>query len=441
MYGRAESEKVLGTRLFFMLVLVAVDALVLILIMTGLSELEYGARIPGALGTLALAIVCNLLAVYLFGGYVLRRQLSFIHIPAQMGAATGLASVIILVVGYAFKLVELDPLLWRTVFLYGMLLFGCWLVLSRLVLAYTIRWFTVIPTWYVWGDSTIIDTIREDVEAIYGEQDVQTYSGTNTTQEVAGVIALPGVLTEDKAEQVVALRMSGIRVFTLEEYYEKFLYRLPVRLMSNSWFATSADFGLLHQEIPLRIKRTIDVLGALIGLLLLGWLMLLISVLVKLQDKGSAIYKQRRVGVNGRSFSLYKFRTMVVDAEKDGAQWTAKGDSRITWLGRYLRAARLDELPQLFNVLRGDMSLIGPRPERPSFVAQLEKKIPFYSYRHAVKPGITGWAQVMYPYGASEEDAERKLEYDLYYIRHFTLMLDMFIVLRTLRVVLFGKGR
>ena len=106
-----------------------------------------------------------------------------------------------------------------------------------------------------------------------------------------------------------------------------------------------------------------------------------------------------------------------------------------------MRAARLDELPQLFNVLRGDMSLIGPRPERPSFVAQLEKKIPFYSYRHAVKPGITGWAQVMYPYGASEEDAERKLEYDLYYIRHFTLMLDMFIVLRTLRVVLFGKGR
>ncbi len=431
----------LGTRLFFMLMLVVVDALVLILIMTGLSELEYGARIPGALGTLALAIVCNLLAVYLFGGYVLRRQLSFIHIPAQMGAATGLASVMILVVGYALKLVELDPLLWRTVFFYGMLLFGSWLMLSRLVLAYTIRWFTVIPTWYVWGDSTIIDTIREDVEAIYGEQDVQSYNGINTEQEVAGVIALPGVLTEDKAEQVVALRMSGIRVFTLEEYYEKFLYRLPVRLMSNSWFATSADFGLLHQEIPLRIKRTIDVIGALIGLLLLGWLMLLISVLVKLQDKGSAIYKQRRVGVNGHSFSVYKFRTMVVNAEKDGAQWTVKGDSRITWLGRYLRAARLDELPQLFNVLRGDMSLIGPRPERPSFVAQLEKKIPFYSYRHAVKPGITGWAQVIYPYGASEEDAERKLEYDLYYIRHFTLMLDMFIVLRTLRVVLFGKGR
>jgi exopolysaccharide biosynthesis polyprenyl glycosylphosphotransferase len=214
-----------------------------------------------------------------------------------------------------------------------------------------------------------------------------------------------------------------------------------VRLMSKSWFATSADFGLLHQEIPLRIKRTIDVLGALIGILLLGWLMLLILILVKLQDGGSAIYKQKRVGVNDRSFSLYKFRTMVIDAEKDGAQWTVKGDSRITRLGKYLRAARLDELPQLFNVLRGDMSLIGPRPERPSFVAQLEEKIPFYSYRHAVKPGITGWAQVMYPYGASEEDAERKLEYDLYYIRHFTLMLDMFIVLRTLRVVFFGKGR
>ena len=431
----------LGTRLFFMLLLVAVDALVLILVMTGLSELEYGARIPGAIGTLALAIVCNLLAVYLFGGYVLRRQLSFIHMPVQMGAATGLASVMILVVGYVFKLVELDPLLWRTVFLYGMLLFGCWLVLSRLALAYGIQWFTVCPTWFVWGDSTILDTIREDVESIYGEQDVQSYSGINPEQEVAGVIALPGVLTEDRAEQVVNLRMSGIRVFTLEEYYEKFLYRLPVRLMSKSWFATSADFGLLHQEIPLRIKRAIDVVGALIGLFILGWLMLLVWVLVKLQDKGAAIYEQKRVGANGYSFSLYKFRTMVIDAEKDGAQWTSKDDRRITRLGKYLRAARLDELPQLFNVLRGDMSLIGPRPERPSFVAQLEKKIPFYSYRHAVKPGITGWAQVMYRYGASEEDAERKLEYDLYYIRHFTLMLDIFIVLRTLRVVLFGKGR
>ena len=432
---------VFGGRLFFMFVLVVLDAMVLVLVMTGMAELEYGARIPGALGTLGLAIGCNLLAVYLFGGYVLRRQPSFIHMPAQMGAATGLAAVMILVIGYVLKLVEFDPLLWRAVFLYGMLLFGLWLVLSRLALAYCIRWFTACPTWLVWGDNAMVGTIAADVEAIYGEQDIQGYGDCEQAQAAAGVIVLSGALNEENAEQVVALRMSGTRIFTLEEYYERFLYRLPVRLMSKSWFVTSADFGLLHQETQLRIKRAVDVAGALTGLVLLSWLMLLVAMLVKLQDGGAALYKQKRVGAGEKPFRVYKFRTMVMNAEKSGAQWTVHGDTRITPLGRFLRVARLDELPQLLNVLHGDMSLIGPRPERPDFVIELEKKIPFYSYRHAVKPGITGWAQVMYPYGSSEEDSERKLEYDLYYIRHFTLMLDMFIVLRTLRVIFFGKGR
>jgi len=153
------------------------------------------------------------------------------------------------------------------------------------------------------------------------------------------------------------------------------------------------------------------------------------------------LYSQLRVGRRGRTFRLHKLRSMTPDAESDNvARWASKNDSRITSVGRFIRKTRLDELPQLFNVIRGDMSLVGPRPERPEFVAQLSKDIPFYSERHWVKPGLTGWAQMLYPYAATEADTKRKLEYDLYYVKNAGTLLDMIILLQTLEVVLFGKG-
>jgi len=153
------------------------------------------------------------------------------------------------------------------------------------------------------------------------------------------------------------------------------------------------------------------------------------------------IFKQERTGLDGRVFRIYKFRSMRADAEQSGPQWATDGDPRVTRVGRFIRAARLDELPQLVNVLRGQMSFIGPRPERPVFNDMLERQIPYYDLRHLVRPGITGWAQVMYPYGASIEDAREKLQYDLYYIKNYSLMLDIAILLKTLRVVVLGKGR
>ena len=152
------------------------------------------------------------------------------------------------------------------------------------------------------------------------------------------------------------------------------------------------------------------------------------------------IYSQTRVGRGGQLFLLHKFRSMRTDAEKMGAQWATENDPRITPVGRFLRATRIDELPQLFNVLRGDMSFVGPRPERPQFVAELAKKIPFYSMRHMVKPGITGWAQICYPYGASEEDSREKLQYDMYYIKNYSFFFDILILLQTVHTVLWGRG-
>ena len=183
------------------------------------------------------------------------------------------------------------------------------------------------------------------------------------------------------------------------------------------------------------------ILAALL-LLVFSPLMLLVALAIKLDSPGSVFYTQVRTGLHGKPFGVYKFRSMYQDAEKrGGAQWAKERDPRITRVGRWLRLTRIDELPQIVNVLRGEMSLIGPRPERPEFDVKLKQKIPYYDVRYLVKPGITGWAQVMYPYGASIEDAYEKLAYDLYYIKNYSFWLDLAIALKTVRVVLFGKGR
>jgi lipopolysaccharide/colanic/teichoic acid biosynthesis glycosyltransferase len=169
--------------------------------------------------------------------------------------------------------------------------------------------------------------------------------------------------------------------------------------------------------------------------------MLLTAIAVKLESKGSALYKQTRVGFNGKEFPIYKFRSMSQDAEKDGkAVWAQKNDARVTRVGAFIRNTRLDELPQLYNVFVGDMSFIGPRPERPQFVAELNELIPFYDARHRVKPGLMGWAQLKYPYGASVDDARNKLKYDLYYVKNHSFFIDILIVIQTVEVILLGKG-
>ncbi len=187
-------------------------------------------------------------------------------------------------------------------------------------------------------------------------------------------------------------------------------------------------------------KRAMDILISAALLAFLGPFLLLVAIAIKLDSPGPVFYKQRRTGMNGRVFDVIKFRSMVTDAEKNGAQFASKNDSRVTALGRILRKTRIDEIPQAINVLRGEMSFVGPRPERPEMIETLERHIPHYHDRHAIKPGITGWAQVEYEYGASVEDAREKLKYDLYYIKNFSIVFDLIILLKTVRVTLFGIG-
>ena len=187
-------------------------------------------------------------------------------------------------------------------------------------------------------------------------------------------------------------------------------------------------------------KRSFDVAAALALIVAFSWLLALTAVLVRLDSAGPSLYRQRRVGKDGKEFDIYKFRSMRTDAEKNGAQWALADDDRITRVGRFIRRTRIDELPQAFNILKGDMSFVGPRPERPEFVALLEHEIPHYHDRHKVKPGITGWAQVRHSYTASVDGAREKLCYDLFYVKHFSLLLDILIVLMTVRVAVLGIG-
>ena len=208
--------------------------------------------------------------------------------------------------------------------------------------------------------------------------------------------------------------------------------------IAPSWFIFSDGFRASRSDPAL--KRIVDVMIAAAGLVLAAPLMLLTAIAVRLDSPGPVLYRQERVGENDRLFTLCKFRSMRSDAEKGTPLWAKNNDSRVTRVGRFIRLTRLDELPQLLNVLRGDMSFVGPRPERPYFVQQLTAQIPFYAERHAVKPGVTGWAQVRYRYGSSVEDAMEKLRYDLYYIKHLSIAFDLTIVIDTVKVILCGKG-
>jgi sugar transferase (PEP-CTERM system associated) len=241
-------------------------------------------------------------------------------------------------------------------------------------------------------------------------------------------------------KSLLECRLRGIRVEDWPTFYEKAEGKILVTAVRPSWLIFSDGFVKTPRtEI---IKRFFDVAASLVGLVLSLPLMILAAIAIKLESPGPILYRQPRLGQNGCVFILNKFRSMRQDAEKEsGPVWSSRRDPRITRVGAILRSTRLDELPQLFNVLVGHMSFIGPRPERPEFVAELQKQIPYYMERLAVKPGITGWAQVRYQYGSSVEDAVEKLQYDLYYIKNLSLFLDLLIVLNTVQVVLFARGR
>ena len=273
----------------------------------------------------------------------------------------------------------------------------------------------------------VIGTL-DDIPAIVAERQVNRV-----------IVSLADARGKLPMDRLLQMKLAGVQFDHLASVYEEYTGKIAIENLRPSWFVFSSGFH--KKEWLLAIKRLFDVLAAAAGLLLGAPLMLLVAVAVKYTSDGPILYHQTRVGQHGRHFVVHKFRSMRVDAEAGtGAVWASKIDSRVTPIGRFLRKTRLDEMPQLWNVLVGEMSLVGPRPERPEFVASLTKQIPFYGERHVVKPGVTGWAQVSYAYGASVEDALEKLQYDLYYAKNLTLPFDLLIVLQTVKTVLLRRG-
>lgn len=252
------------------------------------------------------------------------------------------------------------------------------------------------------------------------------------------VVAITHQKRQELLQQLLYAKLAGVHIYDVPTIYEDLTGKLPVSHLRDGWIVY-ASFKAMSRTMYVHLKRLVDILFATAGLVLSAPVMLLTMIMIKLDSPGPVLFRQQRVGLDGKVFTILKFRSMKQDSEKKGAVFAQVNDNRVTRMGAILRKSRMDEIPQLWNILVGDMSFVGPRPERPEFVTDFEKKIPYYALRHIVKPGLTGWAQVRWRYGASEEDALEKLKYDMYYLKNFSFLLDLQIVLKTINVVLFRE--
>ncbi|WP_207060974.1 TIGR03013 family XrtA/PEP-CTERM system glycosyltransferase [Motiliproteus sp. SC1-56] len=283
------------------------------------------------------------------------------------------------------------------------------------------------------------DRIRHEQLLFLNLNDLPEYVRANRVDEV--VVAADQRRGNLPMEALYRCRIGGVKVMDIATFIERESGKIPLKTLRPSWLVYGEGYGGASLLVRMA-KRGFDILISLLLLLLVWPLMVITALLIKLESGPGApvLYTQKRVGLHGVPFSIFKFRSMTVDAEANGAVWARQNDQRVTAVGAFIRKYRIDELPQLFNILRGDMSFIGPRPERPEFVEKLSQSIPYYGDRHQVKPGLTGWAQICYAYGSSEADALEKLQYDLYYIKNFSFLLDTIILIQTAEVVFFGKG-
>jgi len=405
-----------------------------------------------------------LLILYVTDVYRVETPVALSRLPLTAAFASLLSILVSAAVIYAFGPLQFGSIFGRGVMPVALILFSGWAFWSRYALS---KWFEKIQEASRWlylgsveklaclindfdldsSECVILLDEKENADnlppdyasAVQGRVSQLASSDLNGITGV--VVATEHTFTDFEIATLMKVRAAGAGVFDFTAFYEEYQSKVPVVYLKHGWFVQGGGFYLLQNKIGLKVKRIIDVFLSAACIFLLSPLLLIIGIIVKLDSSGPAIYTQLRVGLNGKCFYIYKIRSMKKDAERDGVKWAEDDDPRITRVGRFIRKTRIDELPQLLNVLKGEMSFIGPRPERSEFIKKLVNEIPFYDLRHLVLPGITGWAQVMYPYGASVEDAREKLEYDLFYIKNYSLLLDFAILMKTLRIMLWHRGR
>jgi sugar transferase (PEP-CTERM system associated) len=418
---------------------------------------------PGAIDTrlvpLVTFAVSQLTALIAVGAYSPESLQSLRFVTARLLVAVSLGAIFLSVVHFLMP----DATLWRSNSLYAMGLALAFLFAVRLLLGSMFGGESFKRRLVVLGAGKRADRIRQLEEKRGAGFLVVGYISMTESEQLipqaikrSAIFNLADFVVRLNASEVVLameerrnaipmtdllrIKTTGVHVNDLSTFLERETGRVDLDTVNPSWLIFSDGFSA-GQRISAMFKRLFDVLASALLLVLTSPLILIGALLVRLDSKGSAFYRQARVGLYGEEFTILKLRTMRSDAETNGnAQWAEKDDPRITRIGKFLRKVRIDELPQTWNVLKGDMSFVGPRPERRQFVEDLEQKLRYYSERHMVKPGITGWAQINYPYGASIEDSRHKLEYDLYYAKNYSPFLDVLILVQTLRVVLWSDG-
>ncbi|MGB9154550.1 MAG: sugar transferase, partial [Alphaproteobacteria bacterium] len=416
----------------------------------GLALLDYEVSPLGFVGIFAVACLFSIVP----NMYRLQEKIEFIKVTVCSASIVALACIVIPMMGGTIKFFNVHVLyIHKWSVLCALIIWSICLVFNRLALSAALRnGLLVRPVVFI-GDHAEWHNVSKDLSlSFHGKYRVTTLRLEDI--ENGNVIAklrqdkVWALVTTTKNNQKVPetiemflmdCRSYGIKVYRDVEFLERHFKRVDIAHLTPCWLAYRPNFSTT--KLDAMVRRVFDMAFSLCLLTALSWVMIITAMLIKWESAGPVLYSQKRVGYRGREYSIYKFRSMRHDAEPDGtAKWAVKNDPRVTRIGSFIRRTRIDELPQLFNVLRGDMSVIGPRPERPNFVKLLATEIPHYQDRNYVKPGITGWAQVSFPYGASIDDARMKLAYDLYYIKNRCLLFDLLIIAATVRVVLFQEG-
>jgi len=411
---------------------------------------------------IALVVLVCLACFYFNDLYNLNTRNNPVERILRVEQSLGAASLLLGMFYFLFP----DMLLSRYVFIIAMLLIGVFLGLGRRVLDKAWQLSAPMQRVAILGTGPLaLELARELTRRSDLSMQLEGFLSTSPSSQegekifgfpVLGSTAQMEAIASDRAlsriivaledrrgalpsRELVTLRVRGLRVDDAPTALSALTGRISLHALKPSWFVFSDGFHRSKWNEVL--KRALDLAAAMVGFVVAMPLMFLVAIAVRLESKGALIYRQTRVGRMDKCFEMLKFRSMCVDAEKvNGAQWASPNDPRVTRIGGFLRKYRLDELPQLWNVVRGDMSFVGPRPERPCFVEQLRTRIPYYDERHSVRPGLTGWAQVQYTYGSSVEDAVHKLEYDLFYLKNMSLTFDVAIILKTIRIVAGGHG-
>jgi len=423
--------------------------------------LLWGGLLPNAIGAYALLAVATLLGLYLVEGYEPAALRSSSGLPTRVLMGLALSAMLLGAAAFALPPLEMTPRFVACLFVVLVPGIFAWRLDGTELLRRSLPRRRVAVVGNGHAAQELIEAF-EDYEGyelrmvvVASEGGLLVRRGDTPTSKLK-YAALPELLSRESIElaavalpeenpgrlvhELVGCRYHGIEVENAANCLELLRQRVPVRYLEEAWVAFSSGFVGWDRDFAQKQKRLLDIGFSLSGLVLGLPVLVLVALAIRLTSRGPVLYRQTRVGKGGREFTLIKFRSMRTDAESGNPIWAREHDSRITLVGNLLRKSHLDEAPQLWNILRGDMSLVGPRPERPEFVQGLREQIPYYDLRHLIRPGLTGWAQIQYPYGASVQDSEAKLEYDLYYVRHKHVFWDLRIILRTATVCFLGRG-